>query len=99
MAVYLIHFDRRHRHAGHYLGFADGDVEKRLEKHRTGRGARLLAILALEGIGWRLVRVWEKGDRTFERRLKNRKESPRLCPVCNPARALRMAARCVILPA
>jgi hypothetical protein len=36
------------------------------------------------GIGVDLVRTWP-GDRSFERRLKRRHNSPRLCPVCRPA--------------
>ncbi len=33
------------------------------------------------------VRTWS-GDKTLERRLKNRKKARLLCPVCNPAVAV-----------
>jgi hypothetical protein len=35
-----------------------------------------------EGIGFRLVRTWSDVDRNFERKLKLRKSSGRLCPLC-----------------
>lgn len=84
--VYLIHFERAYRHARHYIGFvADKrNLQRRIEHHRAGRGARLLKAVADSNIAFDVVRTWPDGDRTFERRLKNRKETPRLCPVCNP---------------
>jgi hypothetical protein len=63
--VYLLHFERPYRHARHYLGFAE-DLERRLELHRAGRGARLVDVVVAAGIGFQLVRTWE-GDRTLER--------------------------------
>lgn len=78
--VYLLHFERRLHHAGHYLGSAD-DLERRLAQHRAGRGARLIEVITEAGIGFSLARIWE-GDRTLERQLKRRKEAPRLCPIC-----------------
>lgn len=78
---YLIHFETPLHHARHYLGYAD-DIARRLRQHRAGRGARLMAVVSEQGIDWQCVRVWVGEDRHFERRLKNRHESPRLCPVC-----------------
>lgn len=85
--VYLLHFDRRLHHAGHYLGTA-ADLDARLAEHAAGRGARLTQVLAGLGIGWRLARTWE-GGRRLERKLKARKSAPRLCPICRgrPSRA------------
>lgn len=81
--IYLIHFERPLHHARHYLGYcADGTLQVRLIRHRAGRGARLLAVLRTLNIGWEVVRVFE-GDRHFERTLKNRRNTPRLCPVCS----------------
>lgn len=81
--VYLLHFDRRFKHAGHYLGYAE-DLDRRLASHRAGNGARLLQVVAQAGIGFTLARTWD-GNRALERRLKNRKEAPRLCPLCRAA--------------
>ena len=86
MAVYLLHFDRPLKHARHYLGFAT-QVKRRVAHHRAGTGARLTQVLREQGIGFTVVRVWAGGDRALERRLKNRKNSSRLCPVCRAMRA------------
>lgn len=86
MAVYLLHFDQPLAHARHYIGYAD-DVDRRVEEHRSGRGARLTTVIREAGIGFVLARVWKQGDRTFERLLKRRKNAPRLCPVCREAGA------------
>ena len=39
--VYLLHFDTPLAHARHYLGWTAGDVEDRLEEHRTTMWSRL----------------------------------------------------------
>ena len=79
--VYLLHFDRPLAHARHYVGWS-ADLPKRIEQHRRGlSGARLMAAVKDAGIGFRVARVWD-GDRAFERRIKNRHATPRLCPVC-----------------
>lgn len=80
--VYLLHFDRPYRHARHYTGWArQGNLAGRLYHHRTGNGARLLAVLAENNIGWHLARV-QDGDRNLERRLKNQGGASRRCPSC-----------------
>ena len=81
MTCYLIHFDRPLGHAQHYLGYAR-DVSARLADHRAGYGARLMQVVAEQGITWRLARTWPQGDRTLERRLKRWHKSCQLCPIC-----------------
>lgn len=84
--VYLLHFDApiapgRHT-AQHYIGFAEVRLfGERIEEHRCGHGARLTQVAHERGIGFTIAHVWY-GDRTFERRLKNRKMAPRICPIC-----------------
>jgi len=79
--IYLIHFDQAIAdHARHYLGWAS-DLPARLEAHRAGRGARLMEVCKERGITWHLARTWE-GSRDRERAIKDRAESPRLCPDC-----------------
>lgn len=78
--IYLFHFDAPLAHAQHYVGFAK-NVEARIESHRKGTGARLPAVFAELGIGFTVARTWP-GDRTEERRIKNQKNAPRLCPIC-----------------
>ena len=84
---YLLHFsdrlgnpENRHAMAQHYIGTAT-DLDARLAAHRAGAGARITAAAAARGIAFAVVRTWP-GGRDLERRLKNRKEAPRLCPVC-----------------
>lgn len=83
--IYLIHFSSPLKHARHYVGFverAEG-LEARIKKHVGGSGAKLTAAASKAGIEFIVARIWPNGDRNFERKLKNRKEGPDLCPVCN----------------
>jgi predicted GIY-YIG superfamily endonuclease len=89
--VYLLHFSTPYHHARHYLGFTD-DLDARLADHRSGQGARLLSVIKDAGIAWTLARTWS-GDRKFERKLKDRKATPRLCPICAGEKALNRAAK------
>ena len=80
MTVYLLHFVTPYHHARHYLGVAR-NLKSRLTQHAMGQGARLMEVITSAGIEWRLARTW-RGDRQLERRLKDRKNSPLLCPIC-----------------
>ena len=89
--VYLLHFSRpypRDSRASvqHYLGFTASarTLPQRLGHHRDGSGARLMAAVSAAGIGFTVARVWRDADRTAERRLKNRRNGRKLCPLCNP---------------
>lgn len=86
--VYLIHFNRRYKHAGHYIGFTC-NLDQRITDHLAGIGARLMEIVSAAGIEWKIARTWERQTRTFERKLKNRKEAPALCPICSGNAALK----------
>lgn len=87
--VYLLHFDRPFGHARHYIGFSTSErtMKLRLDHHRAGSGARLLAAAAAAGVTWSLVRVWPDGDRNFERNLKHH-SGTRYCPTCRGPVAL-----------
>jgi predicted GIY-YIG superfamily endonuclease len=84
--VYLVHLDRKlgsdhpRGGAGHYLGTTI-NLDRRLETHRSGKGARMLAAAAERGISFDVVRTWP-GGRDKERELKRLRNSPRLCPTC-----------------
>lgn len=82
--VYLLHFDKPFGHARHYIGWAEtpATFARRIAHHRAGTGAKLVARAAGAGINFEIARVWEDGDRTFERALKNRHGAGRFCPVC-----------------
>jgi len=82
--VYLIHFDQPYKHAKHYLGYVNGkkeNVEKRLDQHKNGTGARLMEVVVNAGITFSVSRIFENVDRSFERRLKQRGKG-RICPAC-----------------
>ena len=78
--IYLLHFERRYGHAGHYLGWAK-HLDKRLAHHGKASGARLMQVVREAGIDWQLARTW-KGGRDRERRLKNQGGKSRMCPLC-----------------
>jgi hypothetical protein len=42
-----------------------------------------MEVVKAAGITWHLARTWP-GNRDRERAIKNRHESPRLCPECSP---------------
>jgi predicted GIY-YIG superfamily endonuclease len=78
---YLIHFEDRLHHAGHYLGYTT-NLEKRIERHRNSQSAKLLIAINKLGIKWDVVRTWINGSPQLERKLKNRHNGPQLCPIC-----------------
>lgn len=78
--IYLIHFDERYKHVGHYLGWTD-DIDRRMQKHEDGYGGRLLNHVLGLGIDVRVARIWT-GDRNYERKLKNMGGASRICPIC-----------------
>lgn len=53
--------------------------------HVHGAGSVLIAFANFLGIPWQLARTWD-GGRSLERKLKNRKCAPRLCPICYPSK-------------
>lgn len=89
--VYLIHIHGGFKHAKHYVGYCeDGKLAARLQRHRTGGGAKLLRACNAAGVAYDVVRAWPEADRTTERRLKARKEAAKFCPCCtkNPYKTI-----------
>jgi hypothetical protein len=85
--VYLIHFAQPignpaspRGQAGHYLGTAY-DLNRRLAQHRAGTGAAIMRAVCERRIPFFVARTWP-GGRALERKLKRRKNAPRLCPAC-----------------
>jgi len=81
--VYLIHFQQKYHHAGHYLGYSK-HLWFHIICHRANAGAKLLRAVNQAGIDWAVVRTWAVDSQELERKLKSLKNSPRLCPICNP---------------
>jgi predicted GIY-YIG superfamily endonuclease len=78
--IYLLHFSEKLHHAQHYLGWTE-NLDQRIDTHRAGNGSRLAAAIKDKGISFTVVRTWQ-GTKTDERRLKKRKNHPKLCPTC-----------------
>lgn len=91
---YLLHFSQpfygnKQSPVQHYLG-RSGDILKRLEAHRAGNGAKLIACMRKLSPNTEvaLVRVWADTEaETFntqeaERRLKSNRHYKRYCPLC-----------------
>lgn len=84
--VYLLHFDKpiSDKHTcQHYIGYTGESIKRRIQDHLAGRGARLTQVAVERGISFKVVRIWRHGTRGLERHLKNRKDGPKLCPICN----------------
>jgi putative endonuclease len=87
--IYLLHYSdpigdpqNPRGQARHYLGWCESRrLDTRLGQHADGRGAALTRAFVRAGRVFVLARTW-KGTRDDERRLKNRKEAPKLCPYC-----------------
>jgi hypothetical protein len=88
-AIYVLCFGgRRYHHAGHYVGWAaDGDAQRRLQEHLSGKGSPLVRAVVAAGLPVDLV-LSRPGTRVDERRLHNR-HGTRVCPRCAPARRRR----------
>jgi hypothetical protein len=88
--VYLLHFDQRYEHAGHYTGHAD-DFDNRVVEQASGdsRAARLLQVITQAGIGFRVARLWPGASKAYERSLKNSGGASRYCPICQDERRAR----------
>lgn len=94
-SLYLLHIDppyvgkqrnpdaKRIQIARHYFGYTN-HLKQRVAEHQAGGGARLCQVAVEAGCRLLLVRTWSKATRAEERRLKNHRNAPRLCPICNP---------------
>jgi predicted GIY-YIG superfamily endonuclease len=85
VAVYVLHIEPPYQHAAHYIGYTSRpEVETRVAEHLAGRGSPLIRAALAAGHKITIAHKWHCGTREFERDLKNRKETPRLCRLCGP---------------
>lgn len=85
MIGYLLHFEPRLKHAGHYLGVTDRDVAGRVAYHLAGRGSPLVRAVVASGASVTIARTFPDMTRTEERRLKRQGGLSRHCPTCRAA--------------
>jgi len=81
--VYLVHCARPLHHAQHYLGWTRLPVVDRLALHQSGAGAKLLRAAVERGIEFWVTRTWLDVPQAIERKLKQRHDGRRLCPLCD----------------
>lgn len=87
--VYLIHLDQPlspNHTSQHYIGWA-ANLAARWQQHLLGNAARFTQVAKQRGIKYHILRAWH-GDKKFERKLKNRKEGPHMCPICGHAKGI-----------
>src|SRR5258706_14086215 len=89
--VYLIHFEQKYHHAGHYLGYSK-HLWFRIITHRSNTGAKLLRAVNQVGIEWTAVHTRTVDSQDLERKLKSLKNSPRLAPIFNSELAAKTEA-------
>jgi len=94
-ALYLLHYARplANSHSGnrHYLGFAEHDVERRIQQHHTGQaGAAFTTQAYREGIAFDVAATWDGLTKQDERHAKRMKQLARYCPICRPGRTRTM---------
>jgi predicted GIY-YIG superfamily endonuclease len=81
--VYLLHFSRRFKHAGHYTG-TTYDLNQRLADHESGMRTRTTGLLIAArsaGITWEVSRTWD-GSYAREIQLKKQGGASKRCPLC-----------------
>ena len=71
--VYLLHFWKpiapgKHT-CQHYCGSTD-NLDRRIEEHRAGRGARFTEVAKERGIEFSVARVWDSAGETLSAELK-----------------------------
>jgi predicted GIY-YIG superfamily endonuclease len=83
---YIIHFNEKLHHAGHYHGCTD-NLAARLAQHARGEGAKLMIAVYKANIGWQVAATWE-GGYDVEKAVKLQHNGPRYCPICRQQKVL-----------
>src|SRR3954471_7984916 len=86
--VYVLHSEPAYKHAGHYVGWTEGDVCERIAVHLQGRGSPLIRAAVAAGVQVQLAATYE-GTRYLERRRKSGHTPGRFCAICRDRRACR----------
>ena len=85
--AYIVHIEPPLGHARNYTGSA-ANLHSRLKADLDGTGARLLRAALDRGRALSVSRIWVTGTGTEARQveagLKERRDTPRICPQCTP---------------
>lgn len=84
--VYILEFERplgntskRYGSAMYYIGYCDDNrFDERYNEHCKGYGASITRACVEQGIRFYPVILFPGKDRSFERQLKNQKNTPRI---------------------
>jgi hypothetical protein len=57
--VYVLDFEPAYKHAGHYVGWTEGDVCERVAVHLQGRGSPLIRAAVAAGVDMQLAATYE----------------------------------------
>lgn len=100
--VFLLHFEgpvNPDRPARHYLEYTARRVSDRLADHHRaavtgnlGKSVPIVFAAMSRGVFFEVARVWPNATKSDERRLRDLRNNPRLCPICNPALGLALRA-------
>lgn len=85
MIIYLVHFMTPYKRISHYIGSTE-DLDKRIDRHQKGRGAKVLKLATQSGVEWLVVRVWQTEDRALEKSLKRNRNHKDYCMICEMER-------------
>jgi len=82
--LYVAHIEPKVAHAGHYVGWTGGPVERRWATHLKGDGSPLIRAAVERGCSVTFTDLGP-GTRHDERRLHNRHGAAGFCPTCKAA--------------
>lgn len=83
--LYLLHFEPRYKHAGHYLGYAKwgiADYARRVARGVAFAPHPLVQNAVCSGLEVTVAAIYPGLDRTDRRRMRARGGLSRICPVC-----------------
>jgi hypothetical protein len=89
-----LHFTKPFGRARHYIGWSP-DINRRVSRHKEGKGAKFTMGALRHGADLLLVRIWPGGDRRLEWELKHKGTHQALCPLCSPLPA-RLESPCLL---
>lgn len=92
--LFLLHFEPRYRHAGHYLGYAKRDLRRYARDVIAGRVFAphpLVECAILSGADITVADVYPGGDRALRSLLRRRGSLARICPICKRLEAEALA--------